>query len=210
LRAAPSASAVAATRRAPRERRRTSIEFTVCFGSTVARRLVRCTPFGDRTPEHARTLRHERTRSFGPDTRVAAAPYETGTFHPPGDLMRFKASLLMLPLALMVPRHARAQVNGAEQTLRDFVKVMNAAERASLREFVDARFVNSGANAIPAEQRVARIARLHDIFGDVTVRNIEPPRASEVSALVQSDRTEAWRRLTVFFDDSTPAARIRG
>ena len=124
--------------------------------------------------------------------------------------MRFKASSLLLPLALMVPLYAGAQAKTAEQTLRDFVRVMNAGEQKSLREFVDARFVTSGANAIPPEQRVARIARLHDIFGDVTVRTVEPPRAAEVSALIQSDRTEAWRRITVFFEDSTPAARIRG
>ena len=121
--------------------------------------------------------------------------------------MRLKLPFLLFLLVFMAASRSIAQQPSPEQTLRDLVRTMNAGEAAALRTFVGERFVTSGANGVPIEERVARLTRLHDLFGDLTIRSVEPARGSEISALVQTARTEAWRRITVFLENG-PAPRI--
>ena len=97
-----------------------------------------------------------------------------------------------------------AQQPTPEATVRELVRVMNAGDRAALRSFVEQRFVNDGPNAVPAGERVNRLANVHDRFGDLAIRTVDATRAAEPSALVQSGRLESWARLTVFFDGGTP------
>lgn len=122
--------------------------------------------------------------------------------------MRFKLPSILILLVLMQPGRSGAQQPTAEQTLRDLVRAMNAAQPAALRAFVSERFVTTGANGVPTEERVARLTRLHDIFGDLSIRSVDASRSTEVSAVVQSARTEAWRRMTVFLDNGAPTPRI--
>jgi CubicO group peptidase (beta-lactamase class C family) len=121
------------------------------------------------------------------------------------------ASFLLLLLGIVAaPATAQqASASGAEQVVRELVRVMNAGDRAAIRAFVDERFVTAGPNAVPAEERVARLGRLRSIFGDLSIRSIDAGRDSEVSAVVQSGRTEAWRRMTVFFDGGAPGRILR-
>jgi len=115
------------------------------------------------------------------------------------------ASVLVLLLAaLPSPGVAQQQAAGsaAEQSLRELVRVMNSGDQAAMRAFVSERFVVSGPNAIPPEERVGRLGRLHSLFGDLAVHSVDASRANEVSAVVQSTRTELWRRMTVFMDAS--------
>jgi CubicO group peptidase (beta-lactamase class C family) len=96
-----------------------------------------------------------------------------------------------------------------EQALREFARVMNTGDRAALRAFVEQRFVVDGPNGVPVEERLNRLSRLRGFFGDFSIRSVEAARGSEVSALVQSGRTESWARLTVFLDNGTPPRILR-
>jgi CubicO group peptidase (beta-lactamase class C family) len=123
------------------------------------------------------------------------------------------AALALLATVYGLPATAQQQASAtniaAEQTVRDLVRVMNAADRSALRSFVDQRFVNDGPNGVPAAERVNRLGRLASIFGNLTIRSIDASRPSEPVAIVQSGRTEAWRRLTVFLDNGTPPRILR-
>ena len=121
------------------------------------------------------------------------------------------AIAVILLLAGLAP-HTSAQQPAAgagERTLRELVRLMNQGDRAALTAFVADRFVTAGPNAIPTEERVARLARLHGIFGDLTIRSVDAARGAEIAALVQSTRTEVWRRLTVFYDDAATPRILR-
>jgi CubicO group peptidase (beta-lactamase class C family) len=124
----------------------------------------------------------------------------------------FTASLLVLAALsspMTLPAQQSATAANGEATLRELVRVINTGDRAALRRFVEERFVVAGPNAIPAEMRVDRLGSVHDIEGELTVRSVEPARGNEVSALVQSARTEGWRRVTLFLDDGSPARVMR-
>jgi CubicO group peptidase (beta-lactamase class C family) len=127
--------------------------------------------------------------------------------------MRPVAALLFLAAVHALPVHAQQPASAtnpaAEQTVRELVRAMNAGDRAALRSFVDQRFVTDGPNGVPAAERVNRLQRLVSIFGNLTIRSVDASRANEPTAVVQSGRTEAWRRLTVFLDNGTPPRILR-
>jgi len=124
-------------------------------------------------------------------------------------IMLLLAAVPVLPAAAQQPAAQAASSTAAEQTVRELVRVMNTGDPATVRAFVNERFVSSGPNAIPAEERVARLGRLRSVFGDLGIRSIDASRGSEASAVVQSGRTEAWMRMTVFFDGGSPARILR-
>ena len=110
-------------------------------------------------------------------------------------------SLLLAALVLPVTVHSQQPASASaagEQVLRGLVRVMNAGDRTALRRFVDEHFVNQGEGAVPPEQRVARLSGLRSAFGEVALKSVDASKAGEVSGLVQSARTEQWRRMTVF------------
>ena len=131
-------------------------------------------------------------------------------------MRRILAPTLLLVAALFRPMSLPAQqvasaVNPAgEQLLRDLVRVMNAGDSTVLRRFVDEHFVNAGEGAVPPEQRVERLGGLHSFYGELAIKSVDSIGTAEVSGLVQSVRTETWRRMTVFLAGS-PAriARVR-
>ena len=103
-----------------------------------------------------------------------------------------------------VPAPTAPTAPAAEQAVRELARAMNDRSEGALRRFVSERFVNDGPNGVPVDERVARLDRLRDIFGTVVVRSVEPPSGSQVSAVVQSERTEAWRRLTLWLVNGSP------
>jgi CubicO group peptidase (beta-lactamase class C family) len=119
--------------------------------------------------------------------------------------------MLLLAVAHTVPTAAQQQASSsaAEQTVRELVRVMNTGDRSALRGFVERTFVADGPNGVPADERVNRLSRLRGFFGDFSIRSVEASRPTEVTALVQSGRTEAWARLTAFFDSATPPRILR-
>jgi CubicO group peptidase (beta-lactamase class C family) len=124
------------------------------------------------------------------------------------------AFALLLAVAIhTAPAEADAQEkspnSGAERALRDLVRALNTGHPDTLRRFVGERFVIAGADVPPVEARVARLGRLHSIFGDLAVREVDVANAGEASALVQSARTEGWRRLSVFVDSGSPQRILR-
>ena len=86
---------------------------------------------------------------------------------------------------------------------------MNAGDRAALRQLVDERFVNEGTGAVPPEQRVERLSNLRAAFGRQALRSVDASKPSEVVGLAQSERTESWRRITVFLNEARPARVLR-
>ena len=129
--------------------------------------------------------------------------------------MRRPASIaLALLVVLAVPMTAHSQQPAAakpegEQVLRDLVRVLNAGDRTELRRFVDERFVNEGEGGVPPEQRVQRLGNLRTLFGELAVRSVDASSPREVVGLVQSTRTESWRRMTLFLSESNPARILR-
>ena len=127
--------------------------------------------------------------------------------------MRTSLHVALLLAALVLPATACAQqptpVSHGEQLLRDLVRVMNAGDRAALRRLVDQRFVNEGPGAVPPEQRVERLSNLSAAFGRNTLRSVDASKPREIVGLVQSERTESWRRMTVFLDEASPARVLR-
>ena len=129
--------------------------------------------------------------------------------------MRAPAHVALLAcLALALPMTARSQQSATatsegEQILRELVQVMNAGDRTSLRRLVDERFVVEGAGAVPPEQRVERLSNLRAAFGRHTLRSVDASKPREVLGLVQSERTESWRRMTVFLNETSPARILR-
>jgi CubicO group peptidase (beta-lactamase class C family) len=118
-------------------------------------------------------------------------------------MLRAAPIVALLVAALALPMTAQSQQPAAaspagEQLLRDLVRVLNAGDRTTLRRFVDEHFVNQGEGAVPPEQRVERMSGLRSNFGEVTLESVDASKAGEVSGLVQSARTETWRRMTVF------------
>lgn len=110
------------------------------------------------------------------------------------------ASVIALPMATaQQPTPA-----SSEQLLRDFVRAMNSPDMAALPSFVRASFLANGPNGVPHDERLERLRRLRSVFGDLSVQSVDASRGSEISAIVQAGRTEAWRRLTLFFDGGTP------
>jgi CubicO group peptidase (beta-lactamase class C family) len=120
------------------------------------------------------------------------------------------ASTLLVLLAA-APAAAQQQASGsaAVQTVRELVRVLNGGDRAAIRAFVNERFVVAGPNAVPAEERAGRLSRLHSLFGDLSIRSIDSGRGTEISAVVQSARTESWRRMTVFLDAANQGRILR-
>ncbi|HJR67667.1 MAG TPA: serine hydrolase domain-containing protein [Gemmatimonadaceae bacterium] len=122
-----------------------------------------------------------------------------------GRLSRTAAFILAVtsPAAAM----AQAPTVASERALRDLVRVMNLGKMDSLERFVRERFVISGPGSVPPPQRVERLARLHSILGELTLRAVDSIAPTRASGLAQSTRTEAWRRLGVIMD-TTPPGRI--
>ena len=114
------------------------------------------------------------------------------------------ALLLVAARMMSLPAQQPAAKTPAEQTLRALVQVLNAGDRAAIRTFVTEHFTSGGPNGISVDDRTERLAGLRGQLGTITVRTFNQPRANEASALVQLERTESWRRLTLFFDQSSP------
>jgi CubicO group peptidase (beta-lactamase class C family) len=95
----------------------------------------------------------------------------------------------------------------AERTLRELVRVMGVDSQDTLRRFVEQRFLVSGPGSVPVEARVERLAMLGGMFGKLDIRDVSTATQTEVSATVQSGRTEQWRQITLWFD-SVPPHRI--
>ena len=114
------------------------------------------------------------------------------------------ALLLVAAPVMSVPAQKPATKSPAELTLRDLVRVLNAADRAALHQFVVEHFVTNGPNIPSADERTERLAGLHAQLGTLAVRTFNQPQANQASALVQLERTESWRRLTLFFDEAAP------
>jgi CubicO group peptidase (beta-lactamase class C family) len=112
-----------------------------------------------------------------------------------------------------VPATAAAQATtpraASESALRELVRVMNTGNRDTLVRFVRERFVISGPGAIPVEDRVGRLARMHSTFGDLTLRTVDSVAPARASGVAQSTRTEAWRRLAVVLDTAPPNRILR-
>lgn len=125
--------------------------------------------------------------------------------------MRRALTSLLLVSSIAMPGRIAAQQGGSagEQTIRELARTMNAGDSVALRTFVDRRFMVSGPNAIPPEERTARLAQLHARFGNFTIKSVDTSQATQPFAVVQSARTEAWWRLTIWFDASTPARVAR-
>jgi CubicO group peptidase (beta-lactamase class C family) len=117
------------------------------------------------------------------------------------------AAAILLATAIVPPvtaqQTAAAAPGTGEQIMRDLVRAMNG-DRAALRAFVSARFVNDGPNGVPTDERVSRLERIRDRFGDLTIKSVDLARADQPSALVQAGRTESWARLMIFLDNGTP------
>jgi CubicO group peptidase (beta-lactamase class C family) len=127
--------------------------------------------------------------------------------------MRAPAYVALL-VSLALPMTARSQQSATptsegEQILRELVRVMNDGDRSALRRFVDERFVVEGEGAVPPEQRVERLANLRAAFGRHALRSVDASKPREVVGLVQSERTESWRRMTVFLNEKSPARVMR-
>ena len=112
-------------------------------------------------------------------------------------------------LAVVIPESSRAQRapsrSDAERTIRELVRVMNLGNQDTLRRFVESRFVVAGPGAIPVADRVERLSFVAADLGKMSIRKVDT--ANDVAALVQSERTEQWRNITLWFD-STPPHRI--
>jgi CubicO group peptidase (beta-lactamase class C family) len=115
--------------------------------------------------------------------------------------MRQVVATVLLLAAANVRLAPAQQAPSAEQTVRDFVRVVNAGDRATLRGFIDQRFTND----VPADQRASRLTNIRDRFGELSIRSIDASNAKQPSALVQAGRTESWARVTVYLDNGTPA-----
>jgi CubicO group peptidase (beta-lactamase class C family) len=120
---------------------------------------------------------------------------------------RLSIAIPVFGLIAGAPSAATAQAS--ESALRELVRVMNVGNRDTLARFVRDRFVSSGPGAVPVEERVARLARLHSMFGHLTVRTVDSVTAAKVSGVAQSARTEAWRRLTLALDTVPPHRILR-
>jgi CubicO group peptidase (beta-lactamase class C family) len=95
----------------------------------------------------------------------------------------------------------------AERTLRELIRVMGVGNQDTLRRFVEQRFLVSGPGSVPVQGRVERLGMLAGMFGKLDIKAVTPGPGTELSATVQSERTEQWRQLTVWFD-TTPPHRI--
>ena len=128
--------------------------------------------------------------------------------------MRVPRVALLACLVIALPMTARSQqpvtpTSEGEQVLRELVRAMNAGERPALRRLVDERFVVDGEGGVPAEQRVDRLLRLRTLFGRHTLRSVDASKPREVVGIMQSERTETWRRMTLFLNESSPARVFR-
>ena len=99
--------------------------------------------------------------------------------------------------------------SASESALRDLIRVMNVGNRDSLQRFITERFVTSGPGSVPTADRLERLQRLHSILGDVTLRTVDSVSPSRASGVVQSNRTESWRRFAVILDTAPPSRILR-
>ena len=99
--------------------------------------------------------------------------------------------------------------SASESALRDLIRVMNIGNRDSLQRFIGERFVTSGPGSVPTADRLERLQRLHSILGDVTLRTVDSVSRSRASGIVQSNRTESWRRFAVILDTAPPNRILR-
>src|SRR3954464_7975599 len=87
------------------------------------------------------------------------------------------SALIASPLACLM---AQKPTPAGEQMLRELVRVLNAGDAATTRKFIDEHFVTSGPDVPSPTERAERLARLHDIFGEMAVRDLSSARAAEV------------------------------
>ena len=127
--------------------------------------------------------------------------------------MRRILTCLVLASAITAPAPRRASAQAAsspnEQTIRELTRTMNSGDTAALRGFVEGHFRNTGPGSVLVEDRVGRLSQMHARFGNLEVKSVDVSKPTEPSALVQSVRTEAWSRMTLYLDESTPARIAR-
>ena len=123
-------------------------------------------------------------------------------------LRHFTIAASVLAAATAVPHIVGAQSSSprgaSEVALRDLVRVMNLGNRDSLERFVRERFVSSGPGAVPTAARVERLSFLRSMYGDLTLRSVDSVASSRASGIAQAARTEAWRRIGVLVDTTSP------
>jgi CubicO group peptidase (beta-lactamase class C family) len=123
----------------------------------------------------------------------------------------FTASLVAAMHAAATSMSAQTPESRApsESALRELVRIMNTGNRDTLARFVGERFVVAGPGAIPVEERVGRLSRLHSMFGDLTLRTVDSVAPARASGVAQASRTEAWRRVAVILDTAPPNRILR-
>jgi CubicO group peptidase (beta-lactamase class C family) len=118
-------------------------------------------------------------------------------------------AVLLAAQGLPATASAQAAPVASERALRDLVRVMNLGHRDSLERFVRERFVVAGPGSVPTADRLERLSRLRSIFGELTLRTVDSILPTRASGLAQSTRTEAWRRLGVIIDTTSPSRILR-
>jgi CubicO group peptidase (beta-lactamase class C family) len=98
----------------------------------------------------------------------------------------------------------------AEPLLRGLVNAINSADSATLARFVSANFVLQGPNVPSVDTRVELLLFFATNWGKLDIRQIEPRNGNALGALVRGDRTEVFRRVTIYMDSTSPKIRMLG
>ena len=101
------------------------------------------------------------------------------------------------PLAAQNPASDSALVRG-------LVNAINSGDSATVARFVTANFALQDPNAPPVAARVDRLLFFSSNWGKLAIRRMEPKTNSEIAAIVQSERTEGFRRLSIVLAGTTP------
>jgi len=87
--------------------------------------------------------------------------------------------------------------DSADKLLRGLVSAISSNDSATVARFVVANFVLDDPNAPPVAARVDRLLSLGANLGKLSIRRMEPRTATQATAVVQSERTEGFRRLSI-------------
>jgi CubicO group peptidase (beta-lactamase class C family) len=123
--------------------------------------------------------------------------------------MRRTLAITLSLCATAIPVFAQSPSDtSAERLLRGLVQAMNSADSATVARFVNQNFVLQGPGIPPVDARVERLLFMAQNWGKVSIRRVEPRAGAELAAIVQTERTEAFRRLNIALAGTTPE-RIR-
>jgi CubicO group peptidase (beta-lactamase class C family) len=104
------------------------------------------------------------------------------------------------PLAAQTPATGKED----ERLLRDLAAAISSGDSTTIATFVKQNFVLQGPNIPPVQQRVERLMFLAMNWGKLSIQRVEPRAGAELAAIVQIDRTEGFRRLSIELEPSTP------